>query len=78
MRSLRLESIDINLLLALHWLLEEENVTAAAVKVGLSQPAMSRALARLRSEFDDALFVQTGRRMVRPGGAPGRRRGAWA
>ncbi len=64
MRSLRLESIDVNLLLALHWLLEEQNVTAAATKVGLSQPAMSRALARLRAEFDDALFVQTGRRMV--------------
>jgi DNA-binding transcriptional LysR family regulator len=64
MRTLRLESLDLNLLLALHWLLEEQSVTAAASKVGLSQPAMSRALARLRQEFDDALFVQVGRRMV--------------
>ncbi len=64
MRTFRLESLDLNLLLALHWLLEEQNVTAAASKVGLSQPAMSRALARLRLEFDDPLFVQTGRRMV--------------
>src|SRR5258706_3842885 len=64
MRTLRLESVDLNLLLALHWLLEEQSVTAAASKVGLSQPAMSRVLARLRQEFDDVLFVQVGRRMV--------------
>ncbi|MBI1210611.1 MAG: LysR family transcriptional regulator [Alphaproteobacteria bacterium] len=64
MRALRLESIDLNLLLALHWLLEEQNVTAAATKLSLSQPAMSRALSRLRDLLDDALFVQTGRRML--------------
>jgi DNA-binding transcriptional LysR family regulator len=64
MRSPRLESIDLNLLLALHWLLEEQNVTAAAAKVSLSQPAMSRALSRLRDILDDRLFVQTGRRML--------------
>src|SRR6185436_8834843 len=64
MRSIRLESIDLNLLLALHWLLEEQNVTAAAAKLALSQPAMSRALARLRVTLDDALFVQSGRKML--------------
>jgi len=64
MRALRLESIDLNLLLALYWLLEEQNVTAAAARISLSQPAMSRVLARLRAVFDDALFVQSGRRML--------------
>ena len=64
MRTLRLESVDLNLLLALHWLLEEQNVTAAAARLAVSQPAMSRVLARLRTVLDDALFVQSGRRML--------------
>ena len=64
MRQLRLESVDLNLLLALHWLLEEQSVTGAAAKLALSQPAMSRALARLRVLLGDALFVQSGRRML--------------
>src|SRR5689334_17476137 len=64
MRTIRLESIDLNQLLALHWLLAEQNVTAAAARVALSQPAMSRVLARLRETFDDALFVQSGRKML--------------
>jgi len=64
MRALRLESIDLNLLLALHWLLEEQNVTAAAARLALSQPAMSRVLARLRDVLGDALVVQSGRRML--------------
>jgi DNA-binding transcriptional LysR family regulator len=64
MNALRLESLDLNLLLALHWLLEEQNVTAAAARLSLSQPAMSRILSRLRAIFGDKLVVQTGRRMV--------------
>jgi len=64
MKALRLESLDLNLLLALHWLLEEQNVTAAAAKLTLSQPAMSRVLGRLRATFDDQLLVQSGRRMM--------------
>ncbi len=59
----RLESLDLNLLLVLHWLLTEQNVTAAADKIGLSQPATSRALARLREVFDDPLLVKTGGEM---------------
>lgn len=63
MNEKRLESLDLNLLLALHWLLAEQNVTAAADQLGLSQPAASRALARLREIFDDPLLVKTGARM---------------
>lgn len=54
----RLVEIDLNLLLALHTLLEERHVSRAAKKLGMSQPAMSRSLARLRELFDDALLVQ--------------------
>ncbi|MEO9971607.1 MAG: LysR family transcriptional regulator [Hyphomonadaceae bacterium] len=57
----RLEEIDLNLLLLLHWLLEERNVTAAAKRVGLSQPAASRSLQRLRTLFGDELLVRSGR-----------------
>ncbi|MCA9666963.1 MAG: LysR family transcriptional regulator [Myxococcales bacterium] len=43
---------------ALVALLEEGNVTRAARRIGLSQPALSGALSRLRSVFDDELFVR--------------------
>lgn len=56
-----LENIDLNLILLLHWLLVERSVTKAGARVGLSQPAASRALGRLRAIFSDELFVQTGR-----------------
>ena len=48
MRLPHLSRLDLNLLLSLHALLDERSVSRAAVRVGLSQPAMSRALARLR------------------------------
>ena len=59
MREVNLAGIDLNLLVALGALLEERNVTRAAGRVGLSQPAMSRALGRLRALFDDRLLVRT-------------------
>lgn len=59
-----LESLDLNLLLALHWLLTERNVTVAASRLNLSQPAMSRTLSRLRDVFDDPLLVKSGRTML--------------
>ena len=62
---INLASIDLNLLVALHALLEHRNVTHAAGTVGLSQPAMSRALARLRGMFDDDLLVRTSAGYVR-------------
>lgn len=61
----RLENIDLNLLLLLHWLLEECSVTRAASRVGLSQPAASRGLQRLRGEFSDELLIRSGRGYTR-------------
>jgi DNA-binding transcriptional LysR family regulator len=54
-------STDLNLLVALTALLEEGNVTHAGLKVGMSQPAMSGALGRLRRHFKDDLLVRVGR-----------------
>ncbi len=58
MRELDLRRIDLNLLVALEALLEERNVTRAAQRLGMSQPAASRALGRLRALFSDALLVE--------------------
>lgn len=57
----RLREVDANLLLALHALLEERNLTHAGERMTMSQPAMSGALARLRKHFDDELLVRVGR-----------------
>jgi DNA-binding transcriptional LysR family regulator len=51
--------IDLNLLEYLDVLLRERNVTKAASHLGLSQPAMSNGLGRLRILFDDPLLVRT-------------------
>lgn len=59
MHPIDIKSLDLNLLIALKALLEEKHVTRAAYRVGLSQPAMSRALARLRIMFKDPLLVKT-------------------
>ena len=53
--------VDVNLLVALRALLEERNVTRAGLAINMSQPAMSAALARLRSHYDDELLQRTGR-----------------
>src|ERR1700742_2529421 len=58
-----LERIDLNLLHALAYLLETRSVTEAARRARVSQPAMSRSLARLRGLFDDPLLVQVGRKL---------------
>ena len=63
MHKVNLASVDLNLLVALQALLDEQNVTRAAAKVGLSQPAMSRALGRLRDLFSDQLLVRTSKGM---------------
>lgn len=55
-----LSGLDLNLVLSLRALLEERNVTRAGQRVGLSQPAMSAALARLRRHFDDELLSRVG------------------
>ena len=61
MRQVHLRNLDLNLLQPLHALLEERHVTRAAKRSFLSQPAMSRALERLREMFGDALLVRSGR-----------------
>ena len=57
MREVNLRGLDLNLLTVLEALLEERNVTRAAERLGMSQPAASRALARLRAMFGDDLLV---------------------
>jgi DNA-binding transcriptional LysR family regulator len=57
-----LSNLDLNLVVALRALLEERNVTRAGRRIGLTQPAMSAALARLRRHFDDPLLSRTGSR----------------
>ncbi|OPX54452.1 DNA-binding transcriptional regulator, LysR family [Oceanospirillum multiglobuliferum] len=54
-----LSATDLNLLPVLQVLLEERNVTRASARLGLTQPAISRSLARLRQLFNDPLFTRT-------------------
>jgi LysR family nod box-dependent transcriptional activator len=61
---MNLAGLDLNLLVALDALLSERSVTRAAQRVGLSQPGMSNALARLRGAFDDPLLVRQGAVLV--------------
>src|SRR6476660_7072196 len=60
---MNLNSLDLNLLVALDALLREANVSRAAMRIGLSQPATSHALQRLRDLLGDPLRVRTGARM---------------
>lgn len=53
-----LRGLDLNLLVVLDALLRERHVTRAASRLGLSQPATSNALGRLRRLFGDALLVR--------------------
>ncbi|GAA3148514.1 LysR family transcriptional regulator [Streptomyces rameus] len=56
--------LDLNLLVALDVLLEEQSVQGAARRLHLSEPAMSRALGRVRKALGDPVLVRAGRRMV--------------
>jgi DNA-binding transcriptional LysR family regulator len=60
---MNLKSLDLNLLVALDALLLEANVSRAAMRIGLSQPATSHALQRLRDLIGDPLLVRVGPRM---------------
>lgn len=59
MRKVNLRTIDLNLLVIFDALLTAKNITRAAEEIGMSQPAMSRALGRLRALFDDPLLART-------------------
>ena len=63
MDTRELAKIDLNLLIALQILLEEKNVSRAAERLFITQPAMSKTLSRLRQVFDDALFTRSGHGM---------------
>ena len=58
-RTTQLQRVDLNLLVALAALLDERHVSRAADRIGLSQPATSRALQRLRQTLGDELLVRT-------------------
>jgi len=64
MHAVNLGAVDLNLLVVLEALLATRSVTAAARRVGLSQPAASHALARLRALLADPLFVRSGAQLV--------------
>jgi DNA-binding transcriptional LysR family regulator len=60
---MNMTDLDLNLLRVFDAIATEGSVTVAGERIGLSQPAMSNALARLRQLFDDPLFVRTPRGM---------------
>ncbi len=59
-----IRKLDLNLLVVLDAIHAEGNLTRAARRLHLSQPALSHALARLRETLDDPLFLRQGNRMV--------------
>lgn len=61
--SLNLRCIDLNLLLVFDALMQEQNLSRAATRLHMSQPAVSNALARLRSQLGEPLFKRTARGM---------------
>lgn len=60
---MNLDRFDLNLLVAFEALMTEGQVTRAARRLHITQPALSGALARLRVVFDDQLFVKDGKSM---------------
>lgn len=62
--SMGLRDLDLNLLRTLDVLIEERQVSRTALRLGVGQPAVSHALARLRRHFGDPLLVRRGREMV--------------
>ncbi|NNU15496.1 LysR family transcriptional regulator [Parvularcula sp. ZS-1/3] len=64
MTRTRLEDLDLNLIVTLHWLLTEQSVTRAAQRLDVSQPTVSHALGRLRELLGDPLLIKSGRTML--------------
>lgn len=64
MISRKVMRTDLNLLVALQILLEERNVTRAAERLSVSQPALSKTLQKLREAFADELFTRTAHGLV--------------
>ena len=62
---MNIRNFDLNLLIVFKTLFEERNVTRASKKIGITQPAMSNALNRLRYLVNDELFIR-GPKGMRP------------
>ena len=61
---MKISAFDLNLFVIMNSIYTEGSLTKAAEVVGITQPAVSNALARLREKFEDDLFVRTGSGMV--------------
>ncbi|WP_175687562.1 LysR family transcriptional regulator [Burkholderia multivorans] len=61
---MELQDIDLNLLVVFNELLRQRRVSAVASSLGISQPAISNALSRLRKALGDELFLRTSKGMV--------------
>ncbi|CAD5110324.1 LysR family transcriptional regulator BsrA [Zestomonas carbonaria] len=61
--AVNLRSMDLNLLLVFDALMQEQNLSRAALRLHMSQPAVSNALARLRAQLNEPLFIRTARGM---------------
>ena len=61
---MKISTFDLNLFVVMNAIYTEGSLTKAAEVVGITQPAVSNALARLREKFDDELFIRTGSGMV--------------
>ena len=61
---MKISSFDLNLFVILNAIYTEGSLTKAAEEVGITQPAVSNALSRLREKFNDDLFVRTGSGMI--------------
>lgn len=56
-----LAAIDLNLLVAFMCIYKEKSITLATKSLGVTQPAVSNSLIRLREKFNDPLFIRSGR-----------------
>lgn len=63
-RAMNFKTLDLNLLRVLDALLRDHSTTRAAARLGLSQPAVSAGLNRLRQHLGDPLFVREGQKLV--------------
>ena len=61
---MNLNNTDLNLFIAFDVIYTERNLTKAGEVLGITQPAVSNALSRLRETFDDDLFTRTSKGMV--------------
>ncbi len=64
MNKMNIAKIDLNLLLIFHAVMEEKTTVTAAARLGLSQPAISHGLNRLRDLLGDRLFVRSSRGVI--------------